>query len=80
MFFAVDNTYFAEDTADGTFTVVYQKANAPGEVIAPHLELSEANNLSVAPYHVPIKPCSKPKPGLAKKAQVDTNGVLILMN
>ena len=74
VFSAVDNTNFAEDTADGkctthgTITAVYPKAIAPGEVIAPRLELSEAKNLSVAPYHVPIKPCSKPKPGLAKRA------------
>jgi len=38
VFFAVDNTDFAEDTADGkdttrgTITVVYQKDNATGEV------------------------------------------------
>ena len=83
VFFAVDNTDFAEDTADGkgtthgTITAVYQKANAPGEVIAPSLELREAKNLSVAPYHVSIKPCSKPKPGLVKRAQefeVNTTG------
>lgn len=84
VFFAIDNTDFAEDTADGkgtthgTITAVYQKANAAGEFIAPSLELSEAKNLSVAPYHVPIKQCSKPKPGLVKRAQefkVDTKGV-----
>ena len=43
VFFAVDNTDFAEDTADGkgtthgTITVTYQKDNATGEVIAPNL-------------------------------------------
>jgi len=48
VFFAVDNTDFVEETADGkgtthgTITVVYQKKNAPGEVIAPTLEVSEA--------------------------------------
>jgi len=48
VFIVVDNTDFAEDTADdkgnthGTITVVYQKENAPGEVIAPNLEVSEA--------------------------------------
>ena len=74
VFSAVDNTDFAEDTADGkgtihgTITAVYQKGNVLGEVIAPRLELSVAKHLSVAPYHVPIKPCSKPKPGLAKRA------------
>ena len=47
VFFAVDNTDFAEDTADGkgtlhgAITVVYQKDNAPGEAIAPNLELNE---------------------------------------
>jgi len=56
----VDNTDFAEYTADGkgntrgTITVVYQKENAPGEVIVPSLEVSEAKNLTVTPYNVPI--------------------------
>ena len=84
VFFAIDNTDFAEDTADGkgtthgTLTAVYQKANATGEYIAPSLELSEANNLMVPPYHVPIKPCSKPKPGpysRVNKFEVDNTGV-----
>ena len=84
MLFAVDNTHFAEDTADGkgtthgTLTAMYQKVNASGEVIAPSLEHSDAKKLSVSPYHVHVKPCSKPKPGLVKKAQefkVDTKGV-----
>jgi len=41
-------TDFAEETADGkntthgTITVVCQKKNVPGEVIAPTLEVSEA--------------------------------------
>lgn len=41
VFFAVDNTDFAEDTIDGkgtthgTIVAVYQKASAPGESIAP---------------------------------------------
>ena len=42
------------------------------------LELSEAKNLLVLPYHVPIKPCSKPKPGLysrVNKFEVDNTGV-----
>jgi len=44
VFFAVDNTDFADgkDTTHGIITVVYQKKNAPGEVIAPTLEVSEA--------------------------------------
>ena len=43
MFFASDNTDFAEDTADGkgithgTVTAIYQKADAPGEPITPPL-------------------------------------------
>ena len=75
---------FAEDTADGkgtthgTITAVYQKANATGETIAPSLQLGEANNLSVLQYHVPIKPCSKPKTGSdrrANKLEVDNTGI-----
>ena len=82
--FAVDNIDFAEDTADGkgtthgTITAVYQKANATEEVIAPSLEVKEAKNLSVAPYHVPIKPCSKPKRGPIQRAhrfEINTTGV-----
>ena len=48
VFFAVDNTDFAEDTVDGkgtthgTITAVYQKADVPGEAITPNLEVSEA--------------------------------------
>ena len=66
-FFAIDNTDFAEDTVagksttHGTITAVYQKASAPGEPVAHNLEICEADSLSVLPYHVPIKPCSKPK-------------------
>ena len=63
VFIAVDNTDFAEDT---------------GEVIAPNLEVSEAKNLTVTPYNVPIKPCSKPKPQVAKRThefEVNATGV-----
>ena len=41
VFFAVDNTDFSEDTADGkgtthgTITAVYQKAEVHGEPVAP---------------------------------------------
>jgi len=69
----IEHRDFAEDTADGkgnthgTITVVYQKENAPGEVVASNLEVSEAKNLTVTPYNVPIKPCSKPKPQVAKR-------------
>jgi hypothetical protein len=73
VFFSIDNTYFTEDTVDGkgtthgTLAAVYQKADAPREQIASNLELSIAQNLSVLPYHVPIKQCSKPKPGPDKR-------------
>ncbi len=73
VFFAIDNTDFAEDTVDGkstthgTITAVYQKASAPGEPITPNLQISEAQNLSVLPYHVPMKTCTKPKPGPYKR-------------
>ena len=56
-----------KSTTHGTITAVYQKASASGEQIAPNLEICEARNLSVLPYHVPIKPCSKPKPGPYKR-------------
>ena len=84
VFFAIDNTDFVEYTVDGkntthaTITAVYQKANAPGEQEAPSLEIHEAQNLSVLPYHVPIKPCDKPKPGPCKKDrefEVNSRGV-----
>ena len=51
VFFAIDNTDFAEDTVDGkgtthgTITAVYQKADAPGEPITSNLELSDAQSL-----------------------------------
>ena len=44
VFFAIDNTDFAEDTVGdrstkhGTIAAVYQKANASGEQIAPDLK------------------------------------------
>jgi len=43
VFFAADNTDFAEDTADGKgtahgmVTAIYQRADAPGEPITPPL-------------------------------------------
>jgi len=67
VFFAVDKTDFAEDTADGngtthgTITAVYQKADAPGEPISPSLNVVEARCCSVTPFHVFMLPCSKPK-------------------
>ena len=68
VFFAADNTDFAEDTADGkgtthgTVTAVYQKADVPGEPIAPPLVIGDAQSLSVTPYHVDVLHCDKPKP------------------
>lgn len=67
VFFAVDNADFAEDTPDGkgtthvTITAVYQKADAPGEPIASPLHVTDAQSLSVTPYHTAIIPCEKPK-------------------
>ena len=75
VFFAIDNTDFSEDTVDGkgtthgTITAVYQKADAPGEQVALNLDLNAAKSLSVHPYHVPIEPCKKPKPGPDKREQ-----------
>ncbi len=48
---------------------MYQKAGAPGEPIAPNLELTDTQSLSVLPYHVPILPCGKPKHGPDKREQ-----------
>ena len=67
VFFAIDNSDFAEYTPDGkgtthrTITAVYQKASASGAPIAPPLHVTEVQNLSVTPYHVPMMQCSKPK-------------------
>ena len=70
VFFAADNTDFAEDTADGkgtthgTVTAIYQKADAPGEPITPPLcvDDTKSKSLSVTPYHTPMLQCQKPKP------------------
>ena len=35
--------------------------------MAPNLKICEAQNLSVLPYHVPIEPCGKQKPGPYKR-------------
>ncbi len=75
VFFAVDNTDFSEDTADGkgtthgTITAVYQKADVPGEPIAPPLKIGVAQNLSVTPYYVDMLHCDKPKLQLAKRTE-----------
>lgn len=73
VFFAVDNTDFSEDTADGkgtthgTITAVYQKAEVHGEPVAPPLKIGDAQSLTVTPYHVDMLHCDKPKPELAKR-------------
>ena len=74
MFFAVDNTDFSEDSADGkgtthkTITAVYQKADVPGEPVAPPFRIGDAQSTeSITPYHVDILHCDKPKPQVAKR-------------
>lgn len=75
VFFAVDNTDFAEDTPDGkgtthgTITAVYQKADVRGAPVAPPLKITEAHTLSVSPYHVHMMQCDKPKPQHAKRTE-----------
>ena len=70
MFFASDNTDFAEDTAGGkgtthgTVTAIYQKADAPGEPITPlsqRIGDTKSKSLLVTPYHTAMLPCEKPK-------------------
>jgi len=54
VFFAVDNADFSEDTADrketahGTVTAVYKRAEVPGEKVAPHRKIGVVQSLSVA--------------------------------
>ncbi|KAK3886490.1 hypothetical protein Pcinc_009360 [Petrolisthes cinctipes] len=73
VFFAVDKTDFSEDTAvwkgttHWTITVVYQKAEVPGEPVAPPLKIGDAQSLSTIPYHADMLHCDKPKPQLAKR-------------
>jgi len=75
VFFAADNTDFAEDTPDGkgtthgTIIAVYQKDAPSGEPIAEPLAIGEAKNLTVTPYHVDILHCDKPKPQHAKRTE-----------
>ena len=75
VFFAADNTDFAEDTADGkgtthgTIVAVYQKADAPGEPIAGPLVIGDAHSFSVTPYHFNIMHCDKPKPQQTKRPE-----------
>ena len=73
VFFAVDSTDFSEDTADGkgtthgTITAVYQKAEVPGQPVAPPLRIGDAQSLSVTPDHVDILHCNKLKSQVAKR-------------
>ncbi|KAI4816689.1 hypothetical protein KUCAC02_009005 [Chaenocephalus aceratus] len=66
VFFAADNTDFAEDTRDGkgtthgTITAVYQKIDPSKEPVAEPLIIGDAQSLSVTPYHVDILHCDKP--------------------
>ena len=75
VFFAADNTDFAEDTPDGkgtthgTIIAVYQNDAPSGEPIAEPLAIGEAKNLTVTPYHVDILHCDKPKPQHAKRTE-----------
>ncbi|PIK48214.1 hypothetical protein BSL78_14922 [Apostichopus japonicus] len=67
VFFAADNTDFAEDTTDGKhswngYCSVPETTDVPGEPIAPPLVIGDAQSLSVTPYHVDVLHCDKPKP------------------
>ena len=74
VFFAIDNTDFAEDTVwIARAQHMAQSQQCIRRLV--HLEnqsypiwkLVEAQNLSVLPYHVPMKTCTKPKPELYKR-------------
>ncbi|KAK5919141.1 hypothetical protein CgunFtcFv8_023060 [Champsocephalus gunnari] len=75
VFFAADNTDFAEDTRDGkgtthgTITAVYQKIDPSKEPVAEPLIIGDAQSLSVTPYHVDILHCDKPTPQHAKRSE-----------
>ena len=75
VFFAADNTDFAEDTPDGkgtthgTIIAVYQKDDPSGEPIAEPLTIGEAQTMSVTPHHVDMLHCDKPKPQHAKRTE-----------
>ena len=75
VFFAADNTDFAEVTPDGkgtthgTIIAVYQKDDPSKEPIAEPLTIGEARSLSVTPYNVDMYHCDKPKPQHAKRTQ-----------
>ncbi|KAK1904045.1 UDP-glycosyltransferase 73C1 [Dissostichus eleginoides] len=75
VFFAADNTDFAEDTRDGkgtthgTITAVYQKIDPSKEPVAEPLIIGDAQSLSVTPYHIDILHCDKRKPQHAKRLE-----------
>ena len=75
VFFAADNTDFAEDTRDGkgtthgTITAVYQKIDPSKEPVAEPLVIGDAQSLSVTPYHVDILHYDKPTPQHAKRSE-----------
>ncbi|CAM4578560.1 unnamed protein product [Leuciscus chuanchicus] len=65
VFFAVDNTDFAEDTPDGkgtthgTSTAVYQKVDPSKEPVAEPLIIGDAQSLSVTPFYGALEACGK---------------------
>lgn len=87
VFFAVDNTDFAEDTADGKgtthgmITAVYLRVDAPEEQITSPIcvDHTKSQSLSITPYHTPMLHCQKPKPTICHnqmgKFSVNSSGV-----
>ena len=87
VFFASDNTDFAEETADakgtthGIVTAIYQKADAPGEPITPPLRIGDtkSKSLLVTPYHTAILPCERlkatPSQKRAREFSINNSGV-----
>ena len=75
MFFAADNTAFAEDTpggkgtTHGTIIAVYQKDDPSKKTIAEPLTIGEAQSLSVTPYNVVMLHYDQPKPQHAKRTE-----------
>ena len=64
VFFAADNTDFAEDTADGKErSLPSTKELIPLESQSHHLcvDDTKSKSLSVTPYHTPMLQCQKPK-------------------
>jgi hypothetical protein len=73
VFFAINNTDFSQETADGkgtthgTINALSQKAGVPGGPVATPLRLGDTQSLSVIPYHVHMLHCDKSKPKHAKR-------------